>query len=320
MFLRIQNLSTYFFLDEGIIRAVDQISFDINEQETVAIVGESGCGKTLVALSLLNLVPLPGRIVGGNIYFQGKDLLKLDKRELTQIRGKDISMVFQEPGAALNPVFTIGYQIREVLRRHCAISVHESKIEAVKLLGKVGIPEPEKRMKAYPYELSGGMKQRVVIAMAMGTHPKLLIADEPTSALDMTVQADILDLFGYLKEKYKMSILLITHDLGIVSEIAQRVLVMYTGKLLESAPTEDLFRKPNHPYTIGLLNLIPRLGEGRKTSFHGITGSVPDFFVLPSGCTFHPRCALSDDSCTFRFPETVNISPNHSCACYKIIH
>lgn len=318
MLLRVENLATYFFLDEGELRAVDDVSFTVNEQETVALVGESGCGKTIVALSLINLVPSPGRIVGGKIVFKGEDLLRVDPEKLGKIRGSEIGMIFQEPGAALDPVYTIGYQITEVLQRHRGLSKHRAEDAAVHLLGSTGIPEPEKRAKAYPYELSGGMRQRAVIAIAMSTQPKLLIADEPTTALDVTVQAEILDLLRHLQEQYKMAILLITHDLGVVAEMAQRVLVMYTGKLFEVAQTSDLYQAPRHPYTQGLLRSVPRLGAGRKELLSGIPGAVPDFLQLPSGCTFHPRCGLADTSCRSEFPPLREISQGRKCACYKV--
>jgi peptide/nickel transport system ATP-binding protein len=297
MLLNVHNLTTSFFLDEGELRAVNDVSFTVNEQETVALVGESGCGKTIVALSLINLVSSPGRIVSGKILFRGDDLLQLKPDKLNKIRGSDIGMIFQEPGAALNPVFTVGYQISEVLQQHRELSKHEADAAAIQLLGSTGIPEPEKRFKSYPFELSGGMQQRALIAIAMSTNPKLLIADEPTTALDVTVQAEILELLQHLQEQYNMAILLITHDLGVVAEIAQRVLVMYTGKITEVGSTTALFQDPQHPYTKGLLNSVSRLGTGRKDILRGIPGTVPDFLKLPSGCTFHPRCTISEDSC-----------------------
>lgn len=320
MLLTVENLSTYFFLDEGELRAVDDVSFTVDKQETVALVGESGCGKTIVALSLINLVSLPGRIIGGRVLFQDKDVLTVGEEELRRIRGREIGMVFQEPGEALNPVYTVGYQISEVIQIHKGLSKHEADKEAVRLLGDMGIPEPEKRAKAYPYELSGGMQQRAVIAIATSAQPKLLIADEPTTALDVTVQAEILDLLRYLQEQYKMAILLITHDLGIVAEMAQRVMVMYTGKLVEIAQTVDLFQQPKHPYTKGLLDSIPRFRTGQKGALQGIPGSVPDFLQLPSGCTFHPRCLLAENTCTSEFPPLQEIEHGRYCACYRSVN
>ena len=317
MLLSVRNLATYFFLDEGVLRAVDDVSFEIGENETVALVGESGCGKTIVALSMIRLVPPPGRIVQGKILFNGEDILNVPAKRIREIRGGEIGMVFQEPGAALNPVYTVGNQISEVLEMHRGLTRHEAEITAIRLLGETGIPEPEKRAKAYPFELSGGMRQRAVIALAISARPKLLIADEPSTALDVTVQAEILDLLRHLQEQYKMAILLITHDLGVVAEMAQRVLVMYTGKLVEVSPTEALFRIPKHPYTQGLLHSVLSLGAGRRQPLRGIPGSVPDFLNLPSGCTFHPRCSIGDSSCISEFPPLREISPARTCACYK---
>ncbi|MCH7921107.1 MAG: ABC transporter ATP-binding protein [Planctomycetes bacterium] len=318
MLLEVENLTSHFFLDEGVLRAVDGISFDVNEGETVALVGESGCGKTIVALSLLNLIPSPGRVVGGRIVFNGEDLLQMEAERLREIRGGGIGMIFQEPGAALNPVFTIGSQISEVLRLHRGLNRREAEAEAIRLLGETGIPEPEKRIKAYPFEFSGGMRQRAVIAIAISGRPRLLIADEPTTALDTTVQAEIVDLLRYLQAQHKMAILLITHDMGVVAEMAERVMVMYTGKIVEVAGVCELFREPKHPYTSGLLNSIPRLGAGRKEPLRGIPGAVPDFLDLPSGCTFHPRCPIGDESCISEFPSLRSISPERKCACYKV--
>ena len=318
MLLSVQNLSTYFFLEEGVLRAVDDVSFEIAENETVALVGESGCGKTIVALSIVNLVSAPGRIVHGKILLNGDDVLNAPAERIREIRGRQIGMVFQEPGAALNPVFTIGYQLREVLQLHRGLSRREAQGEAVRLLGETGIPEPERRARAYPFELSGGMCQRAVIALAISARPKLLIADEPTTALDVTVQAEILELLRYLQDQHKMAILLITHDLGVVAEMAQRVLVMYTGKLVEMARTDALFRIPKHPYTQGLLDSVLRLGAGQNKPLCGIPGAVPDFLDLPSGCTFHPRCPIGDSRCTNEFPPLREIAIGRSCACYKV--
>ncbi|MHC4664293.1 MAG: ABC transporter ATP-binding protein [Planctomycetota bacterium] len=317
MLLDVENLSTYFFLEEGELKAVDDMSFSINEQETVALVGESGCGKSIAALSIINLVSSPGRIVGGNIFWRGKDMLGMDNEKLRKLRGKEIGMVYQEPGAALNPVYTIGSQISEVIQLHRGLTKHKADAAAVKLLGDTGIPEPEKRAKSYPFELSGGMRQRAVIAIATSGRPKLLIADEPTTALDVTVQAEILDLLRDLQRKYEMAILLITHDLGIVAEMAQRVMVMYTGKLFEIARAEDLFKNPRHPYTIGLLDSVPRF-RGKRKLISGIPGNVPDFLKLPSGCTFHPRCNKADDVCETLFPPMREITYGRHCACLRV--
>jgi oligopeptide/dipeptide ABC transporter ATP-binding protein len=318
MLLSVENLATTFFLDEGELRAVDDVSFTLEEGETVTLVGESGCGKTIVALSIINLVPAPGRIVQGRILLEGEDLLQSTQEQLREIRGRKIGFVFQEPGAALNPVFTIGNQIGEVLRAHRGMLKHEAQAQVIRLLGDTGIPEPEKRAKAYPFELSGGMRQRAVIAIATATQPKLLIADEPTTALDVTVQAEILDLLRHLQEQHRMAILMISHDLGVVAGIADRVLVMYTGKILEAASATDLFHAPQHPYTKGLLASVPKLGSGRDEPLSGIPGSVPDFLQLPSGCTFHPRCPIGDQSCRSGFPPLEKISDQRLCACFKV--
>ena len=318
MLLSVENLTTYFHLHEGILRAVDDLSFTVEEQETVTLVGESGCGKTIVALSIMNLVSPPGRIVKGKVLFDGEDLLQISPERLRQIRGGAIGLVFQEPGAALNPVFTVGYQISEVLQLHRGLTKREAEAEAVRLLGDTGIPDPEKRYKAYPFELSGGMRQRAVIAIATCTRPRLLIADEPTTALDVTVQADILDLLRHLQEQYQMAILLISHDLGVVAGMADRVLVMYTGKAMELAGVRDMFRDPKHPYSQGLLRSIPRLGEGRGELRRGIPGAVPDLLQLPQGCTFHPRCPIGDTFCQTEFPPLLELSHERLCACYKV--
>jgi len=318
MLLSVRDLRTCFTLDEGELWAVDTVSFDIAEGEAVALVGESGCGKTIVALSLIGLVPSPGRIVGGSVRLGADDLMEMEPEGLQRVRGRDIGMIFQEPGAALNPVYTIGDQIREVLELHRGLSKLEAEREAVRQLGGVGIAEPELRAKAYPFELSGGMRQRAVIAIATCTRPRLLIADEPTTALDVTVQAEILELLRDLQERYRMAILLITHDLAVVAEIAQRVMVMYTGKLVEAAPTAQLFRDPKHPYTRGLLDSVARLGRGADRRLQGIPGSVPDLLDLPEGCTFHPRCPLADTDCREAFPPMLEIAPQRRCACYRV--
>ena len=315
--LSVEDLAATFFLDEGELRAVDGLSFEIDEGETVSLVGESGCGKTIVALSILDLVPSPGRVVDGRVLFRGKDLLRLPPEALRQVRGGEIGMVFQEPGAALNPVFPVGRQIAEVLELHRGMTRHDAEREAQRALGNVGIPDPEKRARAYPFELSGGMRQRAVIAIATCTQPRLLIADEPTTALDVTVQAEILDLLRDLQERLGMATLLITHDLGVVAQIADRTMVMYTGKLFEKGPTDRIFEEPCHPYTVGLIGAVPRLGEGHGEPPEGIPGAVPDLLRLPTGCTFHPRCELADSGCTTAFPPAREMEPGRECACHK---
>jgi len=315
--LSVRNLAAHFFLEEGILKAVDGVSFDMGGDEIVALVGESGCGKTIVALSLINLLPASARVVSGQVLFSNEDIVAASDERLRAIRGAGIGIVFQESGAALNPVYTIGAQIREVLELHRGLTRHEAGKEAVRLLGATGIPDPEKRARAYPFQLSGGMRQRAAIAIAIGPRPKLLIADEPTTALDVTVQAEILDLLRTLQAQHQMAILLITHDLGVVAQLARRVMVMYAGKLVETARVEELFATPRHPYTQGLLESVRRRTD-RSTPLRGIPGSVPDLFRLPEGCTFHPRCALADTSCTSAFPPSVLLTGDRSCACYRV--
>jgi oligopeptide/dipeptide ABC transporter ATP-binding protein len=318
MLLEVKNLKSYFFLDEGVLKAVDDLSFSIAEQAIVARVGESGFGKTIVALSLLDLIPSPGRIVDGQMIFNGKDLRTMDPEQMRLIRGRQIGLVFQEPGVALNPVYTVGHQIAQVLRLHRALTRHEAQAGAIRLLGDVGIGNPEQRARSYPFELSGGMQQRALIATAIAGRPKLLIADEPTTALDPTVQAEILDLLRYLQTKNHMALLLITHDVGVVAEMADRVMVMYTGKIVETGATNALFRDARHPYTQGLLKSAPQLGVGRGELLRGIPGTVPDFLELPTGCTFHPRCSIAEQSCTVTFPPIEEIAPDRQCACHQV--
>jgi len=315
--LSVRNLAAHFFLEEGILKAVDGVSFDMGGDEIVALVGESGCGKTIVGLSLINLLPAPARVVSGKVLFANEDIVAASEERLRAIRGAGIGIVFQEPGAALNPVYTIGAQIREVLELHRGLTRHEAGKEAVRLLGATGIPDPEKRARWYPFQLSGGMRQRAAIAIAIGPRPKLLIADEPTTALDVTVQAEILDLLRALQAQRQMAILLITHDLGVVAQLARRVMVMYAGKFVETAPVEELFSAPRHPYTQGLLESVRRRAD-RSTPLRGIPGSVPDLFRLPEGCTFHPRCTLADSLCKSAFPPAVLLAGDHSCACYQV--
>jgi peptide/nickel transport system ATP-binding protein len=319
MLLSVRDLRSHFLLDEGVLRAVDGVSFDIDAGETVALVGESGCGKTIVALSLLRLLSLPGRIVGGEVLFDGENLLALGPEPLRRVRGREIGLVFQEPGSALNPVYPIGRQIAEVLQLHRGLSRRAAEQEAVQLLGDVGINQPEQRARAYPFELSGGMKQRAVIALATCARPKLLIADEPTTALDVTVQAEILDLLRDLQARTGMAVLVISHDLGVVAQLARRVMVMYTGRLLEVAPTTELFRAPQHPYTRGLIESVRGTGaRGVKEPLPGIPGAVPDLLALPSGCTFHPRCPAREDACSESSPSLVPVGAHRLCACHTV--
>lgn len=318
MLLEVRNLRSHFVLDEGVLKAVDDLSFDIHEKETVALVGESGCGKTIVALSILDLIPSPGRIVSGQIILEGEDLRTMSAEQMRRVRGRKIGLVFQEPAAALNPVHTVGSQISDVLRLHRALTRREAGKEAIQLLGDVGIADPEKRAKAYPFELSGGMQQRVLIATAIAGRPKLLIADEPTTALDPTVQAEILDLLRHLQDEHGMALLLITHDIGVVAEMADRVMVMYTGRIVESGDVQTIFRDARHPYARGLLASAPHLGAGRDDPLRGIPGTVPDFLALPRGCTFHPRCHMATPECASSIPLLVDIAPGHQCACINL--
>lgn len=318
MLLNVQNLQTSFFLDNGELKAVDDISFSIEEKQTLAIVGESGCGKTVVALSILNLVSLPGRIIGGRVNFEGNDLLKMSLDQLCNVRGKKIGMIFQEPASSLNPVFTIGKQLRETLSRHTNMTKHEISNKAIKLLGDMDFKEPEKWISAYPHQLSGGMKQRAAIAIAMCTHPKLLIADEPTTALDVTVQAEILDLLKYLKEEYHMSMLLISHDIGVVTELADKVMVMYAGKQFENAPLNQLLMSPRHPYTQDLLKSVINMNNIKEGVLEGIPGAVPDLLNLPKGCSYHPRCSMNESICGVVFPDTIIRKNGASCACHMV--
>lgn len=317
MLLDVQNLQTSFFLDNGELKAVDNISFSIEEKQTLAIVGESGCGKTVVALSIINLVSLPGRVFGGQVNFEGENLLNMSIEQLQTIRGKEIGMIFQEPATSLNPVFTIGYQLRETLEQHTNLTKHEISVRAIKLLGDMDFKEPEKWISAYPHQLSGGMKQRAAIAIAMCTHPKMLIADEPTTALDVTVQSEILDLLNFLKEQYNMSMLLISHDIGVVKELADEVMVMYAGKQFEIAALDQILKSPKHPYTIGLLKSVIDMNNINSGILEGIPGAVPDLLDLPKGCPFHPRCSRVESICKIKFPDT-NIINGTSYSCHLV--
>jgi len=318
--LAIRSLKTSFFAAGGEVRAVDGVDVTINEGETIGLVGESGCGKTVLALSIIRLVPdPPGRIVGGSISFKGTSLLELDQESMRKIRGNEISMIFQEPMTSLNPVFTIGDQIDEVIRLHQGLDRRKAREKTIEMLELVGIPDPEKRVKGYPHQLSGGMRQRVMIAMALACEPGLLIADEPTTALDVTIQAQILDLIESLKKRIGMSVLIITHDLGVIAGISQKVSVMYAGRIVEHAPVRDLFHSPLHPYTIGLLTSLPRLDERRVAGrrLPTIPGMVPDLRVMPKGCPFEPRCDRAQRHCTDEPPGLVEIRPGHWVSCWE---
>jgi oligopeptide/dipeptide ABC transporter ATP-binding protein len=316
--LRVRDLVTSFRTDGGVLRAVDGVSFDVPRATTVAVVGESGCGKSVTALSVLRLVGAPGRIESGTVEFEGRDLLRLSERAMRDVRGNAISMIFQEPMTSLNPVYTVGWQIVEAVRLHQKRSGRDARNRAVELLRLVGIPEPETNVDAYPHRLSGGQRQRVMIAMALACEPKLLLADEPTTALDVTIQAQILELLRDLQQRLSMSILLITHDLGVVAENARHVVVMYAGRVVESAPANQLFAKPMHPYTLGLLGSIPRPGA-KERRLRAIEGMVPDLRRLSPGCRFATRCPLRVERCTREEPELLEIptAPGRSSRCWR---
>jgi len=318
--LKIENLKTHFMTGSGIIKAVDGIDIEIKRGETLGLVGESGCGKSVTALSILRLIPTPpGKIVDGKIYFNGKNLLELENREMRKIRGNKISMIFQEPMTSLNPVFTIGNQIAEVIMLHQRLKKKEAYQKTIEMLGKVSIPSPEKRIKEYPHQLSGGMRQRVMIAMALSCNPSLLIADEPTTALDVTIQAQILELINNLKNDFGMSVLLITHDLGIVAEVCQNVAIMYAGRIVEYADVYTIFEKPLHPYTRGLLASAKKDGNnGRlKGRLFAIPGNVPNPLDLPKGCKFAPRCPIAEPYHFEEEPPLKEVEPGHLAACFK---
>ena len=317
--LEIENLQTHFRTPDGVNRAVDGVSFTVEAGETLAIVGESGCGKSVTASSVLRLIPEPPGKIKGSIRFEGVDLLKLDERTMRNIRGNQISMVFQEPMTSLNPVLTVGRQIGETLRLHQGLGREAAERRVVEMLRLVGIAEPERRAREYPHQLSGGMRQRVMIAIALACNPKLLIADEPTTALDVTIQAQILDLMSELKQRVGAAIILITHDLGVVAEIAERVLVMYAGRKVEEAPVGELFRSPRHPYTQGLLGALPKLGSSlneKATKLVEIPGAVPSLKQRIAGCVFASRCALARDVCRHVPPALELKAPGHLAACH----
>ncbi|HZS81609.1 MAG TPA: ABC transporter ATP-binding protein [Stellaceae bacterium] len=315
--LDVRELRTHFATDEGEFRAVDGVSFSLAAGQTLGIVGESGCGKSVTSLSIMGLVPQPpGRIAGGEIIFEGTDLLRLPRAELRELRGNKISMIFQEPMTSLNPAFTIGDQIVEVILRHRAVGRREARERAVEMLRRVRIPAPEQRFDDYPHKLSGGMRQRAMIAMALACGPQLLIADEPTTALDVTVQAQILDLMRSLRDETGAAIMLITHDLGVIAELAQDVIVMYAGKVVERAAVETLFTDPQHPYTVGLLGSIPKL-HAEQQLLTTIEGVVPNPLALPRGCRFHPRCPFAIDHCRAEEPPLAPVRAGHLSACWR---
>ena len=319
MLLSVNKLKTHFLTPEGVIRAVDDVSFKIDKGKVLGLVGESGCGKSVTALSLMRLIPQPGRIISGEIFFDGRDLLKLGNEEIRKLRGNRMAMVFQDPMTSLNPVFTIGNQISEIFRVHKGLKRSEAMNKAQFLLQRVGIPDPLRRIKEYPHQLSGGMKQRVMIAMAISCEPSLIIADEPTTALDVTIQAQILRLLRELIETSNTALILISHDLGVIAEMADEVAIMYAGKIVEYANTADLFAAPLHPYTIGLLQSIPR-GEEKKKRLQTIEGSVPRLTDLPEGCMFNPRCKYVVEQCRRDEPELVDAGGGHLVRCWVDIN
>ena len=314
--LEVKDLKTYFYPPEGVVRAVDGVTFHVNKGETLGIVGESGCGKSVTSTSIMRLVPdPPGKIVSGQILLEGKDLVKKKESEMCKIRGDDISMIFQEPMTCLNPVFTIGYQIGEVLQIHQGMSSKQSRAQAIEMLKLVRVPVPERRVDEYPFQMSGGMRQRVMIAMALACNPKLLIADEPTTALDVTIQAQILNLMRDLKKRLGTAIIFITHDLGVIAEMAERVVVMYAGQVMEEAYAHILFNNPIHPYTESLLKSVPTV-EGKQRKLFVIPGNVPDPLHFPPGCRFHNRCHAAFDKCKTDIPPLVTLGENRRVRCW----
>lgn len=314
--LKVDTLSTWFYTDDGIVKAVNDVSFSLNKGHTLGIVGESGCGKSITSLSVMRLIDSPpGKIVGGKIVFKGEDLLAKSEEEMRRVRGKRIAMIFQEPMTSLNPVYTVGRQIEEALLIHESMTKKEAKRRALEMLRLVRIPLPEKRFNEYPHQLSGGMRQRVMIAIALACSPELLICDEPTTALDVTIQAQILALIDELKEKTGTSVIMITHDLGVISEIADEVLIMYAGEIVEYAPKTQLFQNPLHPYTQGLIACVPKLGRD-SDRLQTIEGTVPSFDDMPAGCTFWPRCPFAESICKEKKPPLIDCG-NRTVRCHR---
>ena len=317
--LQVRNLTTQFFTSSGTVRAVDNVTFDVTEGETVAVVGESGCGKSVSALSILRLVPWPpGKIVGGSINFMGQNLLEMSDDDIRRVRGREISMVFQEPMTSLNPVLSIGLQLTETMQHHLGLSSAQALKRAAELLEMVGIAEPKRRLAQFPHHLSGGMRQRVMIAVALSCEPKLIIADEPTTALDVTIQAQILELMKDLTKRLGVALVVITHNLGVVARYADRVNVMYAGKIIEMGSAQQIYHQPHHPYTLGLLASVPRMDQPRGTRLIPIDGQPPDLTRLDGGCAFRPRCRFAVDRCAQEFPPLENIDSGHVSACWRV--
>ncbi len=316
--LEVKDLKTHFFTMDGVVKAVDGVSYDIEEGETLGLVGESGCGKSVSALSVMRLIPNPpGEIVSGEILLDGEDILKVDMDDMRNIRGAKISMVFQEPMTSLNPVLTVERQLTETLQLHMGMSKEEAQNEGVNLLTRVGIPDPETRIKQYPHQFSGGMRQRVMIAMALSCNPRLIIADEPTTALDVTIQAQILDLMKSLTTEFGVALIVITHNLGVVARYADRVNIMYAGKVIERGDAREIYANPRHPYTVGLLRSVPRLDLPRRAKLDPIEGQPPDLIHLPGGCSFAPRCKWAVDKCKTDIPELTEAGEGHLSACWR---
>ncbi len=316
--LEIDNLQTHFFTSAGVVKAVDGITYDVAPGETVAVVGESGCGKSVSAMSILRLIPNPpGRVVGGSIRFDNKDLLALTDAEMRNIRGRDIGMIFQEPMTSLNPVLSIERQLTETLEHHLGSTKVEARKRALELLGLVGISEPERRLKQYPHHLSGGMRQRVMIAMSLACNPKLIIADEPTTALDVTIQAQILELMKNLTRELGVAMIIITHNLGVVARYADRVNVMYAGRIVESGTAEEIYHNPKHPYTLALLRSVPRMDQPRGSKLQPVGGQPPDLTKLDAGCSFRPRCDFAQPGCAQSRPELEEVAEGHITACFE---
>ena len=316
--LQVKDLKTYFYTDDGVVKAVDSVTYDVQAGEIVGLVGESGCGKTVSALSILRLIPNPpGKIIGGEILFEGEDLLKADEDEIRDIRGHHIAMIFQEPMTSLNPVLTIGRQVTESLELHLKMDRSSAIRRAVELMEIVGIPEAKTRINDFPHQFSGGMRQRVMIAMALSCNPKILLADEPTTALDVTIQAQILELLTKLTRDLGTAVIIITHNLGVVARYADRVFVMYAGKIVETAPARELYGNPRHPYTLGLLKSVPRLDQARKDRLEPIEGFPPDLIHMPEGCSFRPRCKYAVPRCAQESPPLLAVSGIHQSACWE---
>ena len=316
--LEVKDVATYFFTPEGVVKAVDGVTYDVQEGETLALVGESGCGKSVSALTIMRLIASPpGKTVRGEVLFDGVDLLKLDDEEMRKIRGNRIGMVFQEPMTSLNPVLTIGRQLTETLELHQHLTKEDARRRAAELLSLVGVPDPERRLEDYPHQFSGGMRQRVMIAMAMSCNPKLLIADEPTTALDVTIQAQVLEVMRKIANDLGAAIIVITHNLGVVARYADRVNVMYAGGIIERGSARDIYKNPHHPYTLGLLKSVPRLDLPKKEKLEPIEGFPPDLTNLPPGCPFRPRCKFAIDRCAQEMPVLTNVGGGHTAACFR---